>query len=133
MMVVRNYIIDGFEYMVIDAQDFMVSRDAVRLMANRREGVGADEVLAFTGTDTQPSFVAFSANGDIKAPSRDNYRAMLLYMRDRQITPNLEEFNLALGAMNLAREVQPVTRLEIHLTESFVSRLIALADGAKAA
>ena len=65
MMIVRIYQVEKQEYMVMDGTTgFMPGAAAIRLLAHRRFGVGADRVLVFTGSEEITSFKAFTADGE---------------------------------------------------------------------
>jgi len=86
MLVVRNYIVDDQEYMVLDGTaGFMPGSEAVRLLTNRRIGVGADRVLVFTGTDSVPSFVAYSPEGEQQELTAADYRVLSYTKPDYEI------------------------------------------------
>ena len=79
MMLVQDFVVEDKEYMVLDGTaGFMPGEAAIRLLAHRRQGVGADRVLVFTGTDEVPSFVAFRADGTAEALTAEDYRVLSL-------------------------------------------------------
>lgn len=105
MMIVRIYKVEKQEYMVMDGTTgFMPGAAAIRLLAHRRFGVGADRVLVFTGSEEIPSFKAFTADGEEQEMQEVDYAALAKVKED----------------------------FEVHLTDSFVRRLRA-ADSAKMA
>lgn len=105
MMIVRIYRVENQEYMVMDGTtSFMPGAAAIRLLAHRRFGVGADRVLVFTGSEEIPSFKAFTADGEAQEMQEADYAALAKVKED----------------------------FEVHLTDSFVRRLRA-ADSAKMA
>ena len=63
MMLVRSYLMEDKEVMMLDGTTgFMPGAAAIRLLASR-QGVGADRVIVFTGTQEIPSFKAFTSEG----------------------------------------------------------------------
>lgn len=63
MMLVRSYLVEDKEIMVLDGTaGYMPGEAAIRLLTSR-QGVGADRVLVFTGTQEIPSFTAFTKDG----------------------------------------------------------------------
>ena len=64
MLLVRLYRVEDKEVMVMDGtQGFMPETDAVRLLASREFGVGADRVLVYCGKQHKQGFRAFDADG----------------------------------------------------------------------
>lgn len=64
MLLVRLYRVEDKEVMVMDgSQEFMPGANAIRLLASRKSGVGADRVLVFCGTKKQQGFIAYDADG----------------------------------------------------------------------
>ena len=105
MMIVRICKVENQEYMVMDGTTgFMPGAAAIRLLAHRRFGVGADRVLIFTGSEEIPSFKAFTADGEEQEMQEADYAALAKVKED----------------------------FEVHLTDSFMRRLRA-ADSAKMA
>ena len=105
MMIVRIYQVEKQEYMVMDGTTgFMPEAAAIRLLAHRRFGVGADRVLVFTGSEEIPSFKAFTADGEEQEMQESDYAALAKVKED----------------------------FEVHLTDSFVQRM-RQADRAKMA
>lgn len=104
MLVVKSYLVEEKEYMVIDATaDFMPGSAAIRLLANYREGVGASRIILRCGSEA-PTFVVYDADGTESSMTVTDYSV-------------------------LARER---ATFEIHLTKHFVDRLRA-ADCARLA
>lgn len=95
MLVVKSYIVEEKEYMVVDVTaDFMPGPDAIRLLANYREGVGADRVIVRSGS-VEPGLRAYDADGVESALTAADY-----------------------GVLALSRET-----FEIRLTNYFVAKL----------
>ena len=64
MLLVRLYQVEDKEVMVMDGtQDYMPGADAIRLLASRKSGVGADRVIVYAGKQTKQGFRAFTADG----------------------------------------------------------------------
>lgn len=104
MLVVKSYLVEEKEYMVIDVTaDFMPGSAAIRLLANYREGVGASRIILRCGSEKQ-SFVVYNADGT-------------------ESTMTVTDYNV------LARDK---ATLEIHLTNYFIEKLLA-ADCARLA
>jgi len=76
MMLVRSYLVEDKEIMVLDGTaGYMPGEAAIRLLASR-QGVGADRVLVFTGTQEVPSFTAFTREGMREELTAADYRIL---------------------------------------------------------
>ena len=96
MMLVRVYLVEDKEVMVLDGTaGFMPGSSAVRLLADRHQGVGADRIIVFTGTQEIPSFRVYTAKGEQQEMSAADYRVLARSKED----------------------------YELHVTEYFVGRL----------
>ena len=85
MMLVRSYLVEDKEVMVLDGTTgFMPGAAAIRLLAGR-QGVGADRVLVFTGTQELPSFTAFSREGAVVELTADDYSILSRSRADYEI------------------------------------------------
>lgn len=79
MMVIQDFVVGDKEYMIVNGTEgFMPGAAAIRLLAHRRLGVGADRVLVFTGTEEVPTFVAFSADGETEKLTAEDYSVLSL-------------------------------------------------------
>ncbi len=124
VMVVKNYVIHGVEYMVVNGiRDYMPGREAIRLLAHRRSGVGADRVIVFTGSDQEPSFRLYGANGEICAAGREEYFILAHYLRSEGIAVNAGEFVRYLGDEVLSVMRERMYTIEIRITESFLDKI----------
>ncbi len=124
MMVVRNYVIHGMEYMVVNGiRDYMPGREAIRLLAHRRSGVGADRVIVFTGSGQEPSFRLWGADGEICAAGKEEYLVLAHYLRSEGIAVNAAEFVRYLGDGILSVTGEKLSTIEIRITESFLAKL----------
>lgn len=104
MLVVKSYLVEEKEYMVIDVTaDFMPGSAAIRLLANYREGVGASRVILRRASE-EPRFVVYDADGTESTMTVTDYSVLA---RDK-------------------------ATFEIHLTNYFVEKLLA-ADCARLA
>lgn len=64
MLLVRLYQVEDKEVMVMDGtQGYMPEANAIRLLASRKSGVGADRVIVYAGKQTKQGFRAFTADG----------------------------------------------------------------------
>ncbi len=64
MFSIQAYVVEDKEVMVLDGtQGFMPGTAAIRRLCSRWNGVGADRLILFTGTEQHPSFRAFEADG----------------------------------------------------------------------
>ena len=125
MKIAKHYIIDGVEVMVLDGRNHaMPGSNGMALLAHRKLGVGADRILVFTGTEEQPSFIAYGADGSLDEARRSDYVALACYLRDCGISPNVAEMLRNLGMDALAAARTEVERLEIHITEYFWSKAL---------
>ena len=64
MLLVRLYQVEDKEVMVMDGtQGYMPEANAIRLLASRKSGVGADRVIVHAGPQGKQGFRAFTADG----------------------------------------------------------------------
>ncbi len=125
MKIARHYIIDGVEIMVLDGRDdFMLGSRGMALLAHRKLGVGADRILVFTGTEEQPSFIAYDTDGCFSEARRSDYVVLACYLRDCGISPNVAEMLRNLGMDVLAAARAEIESLEIHITEYFWNKAL---------
>lgn len=76
MMLIRSYLVEEKEVMVLDGTaGFMPGGAAIRLLTGR-QGVGADRVLVFTGTEEIPSFQAYTKEGSREEVTAEDYRIL---------------------------------------------------------
>jgi diaminopimelate epimerase len=77
MMLVRNYLVEDKEIMVLDGTaGFMPGAGAIRLLADRHQGIGADRIIVFTGTEEIPSFRVYTADGVQQEMTAEDYRVL---------------------------------------------------------
>lgn len=81
MVAVYNYLFKGNEYMVVDGSELMLTGDAIRLLANRRQGAGADRVLV----RTDGLLAAYEADGTESAIEADDLAVLALKKCDYEI------------------------------------------------
>ena len=133
MLVVKNYVVNHTEYMVIHGmRDYMPGKEAIRLLAHRRDGVGADFVMVFTGSGQEPSFRLYGADGRERAAGREEYLVLAHYLRDEGISANAAELVKHLGEETLSVAGEKIPSIEIHVTESFLGKLRALEKASSA-
>ena len=130
MMMIKNYTTAEKEYMVLNGStmhDSMPGAAAIRLLADRRQGVGADRVLVFTGTHEEPSFLAYEADGTQVGPEAMDYKILVRYLAEEGIAANPAELARVFGdrAFVEAFSTPAVTKLEFHVTDAFVARMEA--------
>ncbi|MBO5650538.1 MAG: diaminopimelate epimerase [Selenomonas sp.] len=105
MLLVRLYRVEDKEVMVMDgSRDFMPETGAIRLLASRESGVGADRVIVYCGKQHKTGFRVFTADGS-----------------EKELT--------AEDSLLLSRQQADI---EVRLTDTFVSRM-RLADEEKLA
>jgi hypothetical protein len=64
MLLVRLYRVEDKEVMVMDGTNgYMPETGAIRLLARRESGVGADRVIVYCGKQNREGFRAFAADG----------------------------------------------------------------------
>ena len=133
MMVARNYMLHGLEYMVWNGtRGYMPGRKAIRLLAHRRSGVGADRVMVFTGSGQEPSFRLYGTDGGSLAAGREEYLILARYLRDEGIAVNAAELVRHLGAEALRAAGEKLPSFEVRLTESFLAKLRACDEASSA-
>ena len=71
MMVVKGFVAEGKDYLVLDGtKGFMPGPAAMRLLMDKQEGVGADKALVLAGSHEHAAICAFLPDGSSTAPSR---------------------------------------------------------------
>ena len=127
MMMIKNYTTAEKEYMVLNGSTMrdMPGAAAIRLLADRHQGVGADRVLVFTGTHEEPSFLVYAADGTQVAAEAMDYKILVRYLAGAGIAANPAELAKVFGdqAFVEAFSTPSVTRLEFHVTDAFVARM----------
>ena len=64
MLLVKSFLAEGKEYMVLDGrQGFMPGPAAVRLLMDREAGLGGDRLLVLSGSAEQPCLMMYLADG----------------------------------------------------------------------
>ncbi|MDY4416025.1 diaminopimelate epimerase [Selenomonas sp.] len=127
MMMIKNYTTAEKEYMVLNGSTMrdMPGAAAIRLLADRHQGVGADRVLVFTGTHEEPSFLVYEADGTQANAAPMDYKILVRYLAEEGIAANPAELAKVFGdqAFVEAFSTPSVTRLEFHVTDAFVARM----------
>ena len=127
MKVGKIYNVNHKEYMVLDGtSDMMPGQAGLELLANRSLGVGADCVMIFTGTEQEPSFRLYDADGMAVIASREAYVVLAKYLRDCQFTPNVSEMVRYLGEHALAAGMEAGISSEVRITECFWQQALHL-------
>lgn len=134
MLAAKIYQTENDEVMVLsqrECEEVMPSAAAIRLLADRRSGVGADRVLLFTGTQREPSFLVFAADGTELRPEAQDYQILVRYLAEEHIAANPAELARVFGANTFleAFAARSVTSIEVRLTDCFVRRLAGVAQG----
>ena len=66
MMLVESFLAEGKEYMVLDGrQGFMPGPAAVRLLMDKKAGLGGDRLLVMTGSNDHSHLMAFLPDGTV--------------------------------------------------------------------
>jgi hypothetical protein len=66
MMLVKSFLAEGKEYMVLDGrQGFMPGPAAVRLLMDSQEGIGGDRLVVLTGSAEHPFLMVFLPDGTV--------------------------------------------------------------------
>ena len=129
MMEIKNYTTAEKEYMVLNgsAMRVMPGTAAIRLLADRHQGVGADRVLVFTGTHEEPSFLVYEADGTQAEPAAMDYKILVRYLAEEGIAANPAELAKVFGdqAFVEAFSTPTITKLEFHVTDAFVAKMEA--------
>ncbi len=117
----KLYSINHKEYLVLDGtSDLMPDHDGRQLLSNRSRGVGADYFMVFTGTDREPSFLLYGADGAAVQPGHEAYRVLARYLHDHQEVPNASEMVKHLGEQAfLAGSEREISCVEVRITEYF--------------
>lgn len=80
MLLMQDFVVGGKEYLVMDSMSsFRPGAAAIRLLAHRRDGVGADRVLLRIGhqADAREAFVAFRADGTAGKVTAEDLQVLL--------------------------------------------------------
>ena len=129
MMEIKNYTTAEKEYMVLNGSTMRVmpGAAAIRLLAGRRQGVGADRVLIFTGTHEQPSFLVYEADGTQAEAESMDYKILVRYLAEEGIAANPAELAKVFGdqAFVEAFSTPQVTKIEFHVTDAFLAKMEA--------
>ena len=127
MMMIKNYTTAEKEYMVLNGSTMRVmpGAAAIRLLADRHQGVGADCVLVFTGTHEEPSFLVYEQDGTQADATPMDYKILVRYLAEEGIAANPAELAKVFGdqAFVEAFSTPSITRLEFHVTDAFVARM----------
>ena len=97
MMEIKNYTTAEKEYMVLNgsAMRVMPGTAAIRLIADRHQGVGADRVLVFTGTHEEPSFLVYEESYGVSVSARSmgaiNVQIIIVYLVGHVLDANIAE------------------------------------------
>ena len=99
MMMIKNYTTAEKEYMVLNGSTMRVmpGAAAIRLLADRHQGVGADRVLVFTGTHEEPSFLVYEADGTQANAAPMDYKILVRYLAEEGIAANPAELAKVFG------------------------------------
>ena len=98
MMLIRSYLVEDKEVMVLDGTaGFLPGAAAIRLLTGR-QGVGADRVLVFTGTEEIPSFRAYTKEGILEEATAEDYRILANSRPDFEIRLTEHFVSLMRGA-----------------------------------
>ena len=77
MLLTEVFIIDNKEIMIIDAKKgFMPSASSVRILADRRSGVGADRILVVLNTGVQAEYRVYNQAGELVNMTAADYKAL---------------------------------------------------------
>ncbi|MDY6267766.1 MAG: diaminopimelate epimerase [Selenomonadaceae bacterium] len=129
MMEIKNYTTAEKEYMVLNGSTMRVmpGAAAIRLLADRRQGVGADRVLIFTGTHEQPSFLVYEADGTQAEAESMDYKILVRYLAEEGIAANPAELAKVFGdqAFVEAFSTPQVSKIEFHVTDAFLAKMEA--------
>lgn len=128
MMMVMSYTVDGKEYLVLNASaegSYLPGTAGVRLLADRRQGVGADRILVFTGTKAEPSLLVYTPEGEAAKAEPADYKVLVRYLAEEHLAASPAEIAHAFGdrAFVEAFEDGEVARVEFRVTASFALRM----------
>ncbi len=129
-VVLKKYRFLGTEYLICDLRGaaFGLTPVQLRLLCDRREGIGADRFFVCAGTAAKPQFCLFAADGSEVCKDE---AAQLIFQKQLQEAQQQEIFR-ALGNRVLVDEAAAIAVevTEVRLTDSFMRRLQA-ADAAQ--
>ncbi len=121
----KIYSIDHTEYLVLDGTcDMMPGREGLKQLSDRRQGVGADYVMIFTGTEQEPSFLLYRSDGKRTALSRESYAVLAKYLRETHAVPNVPEMVRHLGEQALSAGSEKVSTFEVRITNFFWKQVL---------
>ena len=77
MMVVKGFVAEGKDYLVLDGtKGFMPGPAAMRLLMDKQEGVGADKALVLAGNHEHAAVCAFLPDGTSAAPNAGDLQVL---------------------------------------------------------
>ena len=77
MLLTEVFIIDNKEIMIIDAKKgFIPSASSVRILADRRLGVGADRILVVLNTGAGAEYRVYNRAGELVNMTAADYKAL---------------------------------------------------------
>lgn len=123
MLAVKNYKVNGSEYMAIDGREFSPDGAEIAAIADRRSGVGADFVMVLTGVKTAP-FRLYDKDGFSVPAGRDAYRVLARCQADGKTAVDAAYMVRHLHGDALAAAGDAgISCFEIHITDSFLKRI----------
>ena len=126
MQIVTNFLFEGVEYMIYEAVGYIPGAAGIELLCSRKYGIGADRMLLFTGSQSEPSFRVFASSGEEVTAAERDVLVFAHYLRQRNISGSAAEFARALGDQALVKVGEMEKNIfssEIHITDAFCGKM----------
>lgn len=87
MVELHAYLADGRQILMMDGtQGFMPDAMSARMLCDKVDGIGADRLIVFTGTEEVPSFTAYRADGTQENLTAEDYAVLSRVEADYEVT-----------------------------------------------
>jgi len=128
-VILKKYRFLGTEYLICDLRGaaFDLTPVQLRLLCDRREGIGADRFFVCAGTAAKPHFRLFAADGSEVCKDEASQLIFQRQLQDAQQSLQQSEIFRALGDRVIVDAVVGIEAevTEVRLTDSFMGSLRA--------
>jgi len=126
-VILKKYHFEGTDYLVGDFSGNMelFYPSQLRLLCNRRQGIGADVFLALVKHGSKLGLDVFTADGELQAGDEGAKQVFLRYVQEQHFLLKQTELMDIFGAIyqwNMLDDVR-FECMEVRLTESFIEKL----------
>lgn len=131
-VVLKKYHFEGTDYLVGDFSGNMelFYPSQLRLLCNRRQGIGADVFLALVKNGNKSGLDVFSADGELQVKTEADKQVLLRYIQEQHFLLKQTDLTDIFGSIhdwNMLDDVR-FDSIEVRLTESFIEKLRASID-----